>query len=470
MSDLLKAFVEELENINEADLATKEQAREGLITGFKEKADSNISFRRLNYENLINAGIHPNILYEKPKWTWKDGNTEKYIRLEDISEDLDNVFVSNWEWKYDNDKKDWFFSMNRDSDKKPILEILSTDKFLEIIKDPINKNIYNSIMKNESEDPDDWLEEYNWASEKEKNNFLDWYNINNKALELDKYEIASVINAYFLMKNGHLPIEKALERRAKLLKDNNLKESEDILTTRGKDSKIAIKVLQNLGINPRYISRPFYDRNELPDTNDPDDIELDTQYIIWAIGKDGNTYDTIYLKEYNKMDPISDERFIPEKNLRAKPYSVDTVKDMIAEYEKTEFTDKGEEYHPNPKDNMNSLAHQRSTGRVGTHGSMTELTSEQVRKVLKLMQNEKEFKGEDLVHIFDHGKYGEINKRIVLALKLFEPDKKLTIRAMPNKNGYNGIKYYIFIPDEDSDNPYIPVHGSSNPWKKFMKG
>ena len=139
MSDLLKAFLEEVNNIQEGDLATREQSREGMITGFKEREEDegDISLKekevtlpdnaqkRAEYLRdrdvvrnseemltLINAGIHPNVLYDKPKWTVDKDN---YIRLEGIHKTGSHVLVSDWKWQYNPQREDWFFGPVLDS-------------------------------------------------------------------------------------------------------------------------------------------------------------------------------------------------------------------------------------------------------------------------------------------------------------------------------------------------------------------
>ena len=488
MSDLLKAFLEEVNNIQEGDLATREQSREGMITGFKEREEDegDISLKekevtlpdnaqkRAEYLRdrdvvrnseemltLINAGIHPNVLYDKPKWTVDKDN---YIRLEGIHKTGSHVLVSDWKWQYNPQREDWFFGPVLDSKtNKPQLHGMTSDEFLEIIHSPENAKVYADIMKNESEDPDDWLEEMNISMKRAKNDFDFWYEKNKEQYELDKYDRMSVIKAYKAINNMGLPVEKALKRLGKKITEEVLTEDDDTLTF-AKEPDQVIKILNDMGINgKRYTRFPFYVRYDTEDI-DPEDAEYDDSYIIWGVRKKGNDYDTILLKEFNKIDPYSDERVLPKKGQRAQEYSVEDVKSMIEEFENSEFEDGN--FKPNAEDFMNSLSHQRSTGRKGTHGKMTELTDAQIRKVLQSMNTDEEFEGEDLIGYYDRG---VSTKRIKTALQMFEPNMAPNVRIFKNSSGHAGYKYYLFIPDEKSEDKYIPIHGTPNPWKQFTK-
>lgn len=486
MSDLLTAFLEEIENIQEDNIISKEQSKQGIITGFKERDENknntslkekeatlpNNANKRAEYlrdrdiiknseeiENLINAGIHPNILYDKPKWTTKDNEV---IRLEGIHKTGSHVLVTKWDFIENPETHRWSFKPILDpKTKKPYLEGMTSEDFLKIIHSPINANIYADIMKNESEDPDDWLEEFNIANKRAKNNFELWYEKNKEDYELDKYDKVSLIGAYKLINTLHLPITKALQRKGKKITEEVITEDENTLTY-AKDPRRVKKILTDMGISDKYTEQPFYMRYDT--TGDPDEDEQDIQYIIWGVKKEGNNYDTVLLKEFNKIDPNTNERILPKKGQRAQEFSIDAVKEMIDNFENSADYQGGK---PHIEDFMNSMSHQRFRGNKGAFGKWQELTNSQMYHVLQLMNNDKEFEGENLLQYYDNGTN---TKRLRLALQMFEPKMANNIRVVSNeKTGHAGYKYYICIPDEESKTIEMPIHGTPNPWKQFIR-
>lgn len=159
MSDLLKAFLEEVNNIQEGDLATREQSREGMITGFKERSGEfskykdapiedlkdylynrawndpdnyelkdrhlNIYPNRHYIERLVNNGIYPNLVYKEPDLK----TNTKYIRPHEVKDNM--IVVRDMKLKKNEKYKipHWEFSGESTED---------FDSFKKILQEPWN--------------------------------------------------------------------------------------------------------------------------------------------------------------------------------------------------------------------------------------------------------------------------------------------------------------------------------------------
>lgn len=398
---------------------------------------------------LIINGIHPNVLYSRRMWRYETKNGDRIVfelmGIDKKGGNNDQVLVVPKQ-------------VVRLEDGRQVIrngEILKmpAERFLSIIKSPLNKDVYDYVMRGESENPDDWYEEFNAAKNHMRNAFNRWVEQVKKFYDVEDLDTVALQKVYMLTKEGY-SIPEAIKRyRA----NPKLKIKDSVIDEAGKmdyekDPKLLRKILPQLNIDPNFIDMPFTvidDNENLP----PEDRKAPEKYTIAGVDKGPvENIKNVYLRDWDKGG-------------RAIAWQLEDVLSVV-----------NKEENQNPTidlwDKASTITKQNKSINSGTTGKFMDLTKNQIIAALQYVQShdtEKLFDGIDLVqHFLDQKSYDTRNKLIDKALRMVDP--RYSIRVLPSQYGYNGIGYKIFIPAWDNPNtkPSSSGYKFKNPYKAVM--
>lgn len=436
------SFREKCQKIIEANKAPrpKDLADPSIYYGYKNA----VSDEELT--QLIKYGIHPNLLYSKRFWRYETKNGDKIVfQLQGIDKkDLNSgnvkVIVKGIG---ENEETGNEFIMDKEVMNMP------AKRFVQIVKSPLNADIYNHLMKGESEDPADWAMTYGIAKTNMRTAFAQWYEQNKNAYDFDDYDKFRIQDVYKLTKQGYT-IPQAM-RRVKL---ESVDEEEEVLTEVekmdiNKDPKTVRQTLEYLDINPKFMTLPFkvVDHSNLPE----DDKEPTRNYIIAGI-QDGklNNPEYIFVRDYDNGGKAVK---IPTSEL------ISLLKLPENQNPKLDLWDKA-----------SSIRKQNMAMNVGNEGKFHELTRDEVLAALDYIQKDERYKDIDLKDLYLKPQTFETrNLLVVKALK--DVDPRYQVKAIKTSKGLNGISYQIFIPDWDfpKTKPSSTGYKFSNPYKQVTK-
>lgn len=394
---------------------------------------------------LINNNIHPNVLYSRRYWRYEDKNGNRYVfQLQGIDKKSLNK-----------DGKANVKVVTKEVDETENGRQFITDgqifnmpasRFVEIIKSPINKDIYSHVMKGESEDNSDWMIDYTAAKTNMKNDFNKWYDANKEAYDLDTYNRFDIMKVYKLTRKG-FTIPQAFRRTTVRANESVLDEAEKI--SMNKDAKTVQEVLSKFGINDRFMTMPF----TVKDTTNmrDEDKEPDRHFIIVGTQEDlSKPVESMFIKDYDKGG-------------RAIEISMNELLEILNRPE-----------NANPRINLwdraSTIRKQNMPLSVGKDGKFHELTKDEILAALELVQNDERFKDIDLKAAYlEPQSYERRNAIVGMALKAVDPD--YLVKAIRTTNGFNGISYQIFIPNWDNPKtkPSTSGYKFMNPYQQIKK-
>lgn len=387
----------------------------------------------------VENGIHPDMDYEKPMWRWLTPDGEKRVFVLDgidkktnLSDKETYVYIRPVYIVRDNQHKGYYKKWGE-------IEAIPATTFVKITQDPLNKEIYNKILKGKSENPDDWREEILAANKCRQVAYDTWYRQNKDLLDLDSYDKFDAQRIYqMIVKQGYAPREalKKFENKKKI-------DEASLKDTVNTDVRQLREILPQLGIDPQFIDMPL--TLEYPDMGD--DTEPTRKFVIVGVEKQPiERINDIYVRDWDNGG-------------RMFPMDLKTVK---------ELADRPENQDPEPDiwDLASTPNKQSRAFNKGTTGHWEDLTKDDVIEALKEMEKRPEFQGIDLVNKFLAPQTFETRNPLVLkALKMLDPDT--AIKPTRSKYGFNGMNYQIFIPEVKGMRP--KNRGHDNPYRDLTK-
>lgn len=389
------------------------------------------------YQYIIN-GIHPDWDYEKPMWRWIRPNGEKTVFV------LDGIDSSDKQKTYVYIRP---VSVIRTGTGKRALEYgdheaIPAETMVQIAHDDLNSDVYANIMRKNSDDPEDWLAEYNSTKNRMRSDFNLWYQKNYDLLGLNRFNKFDTIRIYqAIVKDGYSP-QEALKMYEKDMEESVLTEVEKLDVI--KDPKRLREILEMLDINPDFI--------DLPITIEYEDMGDDTEppfkfVIVAAPNEPVERMRNLYVRDWDKGGKMF-------------PMDLNTIRtaleDPINDTPEVDLWDKA-----------STMNKQRRSLNKGTTGKWQELTKDQVIAALRIMEQRPEYKDIDLVGKYLAPQTFETRNQLVgKALKQLDPER--AIKPTKNAHGFNGFSYQIFVPDEDYDKTKPPSHGVHNPYRDMM--
>lgn len=394
------------------------------------------------YQYAIN-GIHPYMDYKKPMWRQLKSNGEKFVFVLD-GIDKEHSDPNKETYVYIRPVKMLRTEGGRWIKKYGDLEAITVNAFLDVVYNELNTEILDHVLKGESHDPEDWVEELNRANKSRAASYDEWREMNKDRLDLDSYDTFTQKKIYqAIEKDGYSPKEALAKFANKKINQENaeLDEANDII----KDPHQLKKLLPELNIDPAFIEVPM--TLEYPDMGD--DTEPTVKYIITGIPNEPiEQVREVFVKDWDKGG-------------RSFPMDLKTVKEIISR-------DINIGAEPDLWDLASTPNKQTRSLNKGTTGKWQELTKEQVESALRIMETRPEFQGIDLVgKFYAKQTYETRNPLVGKALKMLDPEAGVMPKR--SKTAMNGISYQIFIPHEESLIRKPPAKGHSNPYKDLTK-
>ena len=387
---------------------------------------------------IIN-GIHPDWDYEKPMWRYIRPNGDKLVFV------LDGIDKADKQKTYVYIRP--VYVKRLEGGKRVIkygdLEAIPASLMVQIAHDPLNEDVYNNIMRKYSDDPEDWLEDYNATKQRMRDAFDIWYKKNKDDLELDKLDRFDAIRLYqLIVKDGYNPKEALHILKKDIEESVSLQEVEKLDVIR--DPKRLKGILLDLGIDPDFVDLPA--KIEYEDMGD--DTEPPFSFnIVAAPNTSVDNIKELYVRDWDKGGKMF-------------PMDLKTIRDVLSDPINAE-----------PEvdlwDKASTMNKQRRSLNKGTVGKWQELTKDQVIAALREMEQREEFKNIDLVGKYLAPQSFETRNPLVLkALKELDPER--AVKPTKTRTGYNGFSYQIFIPDEDYDKTKPPSVKRTNPYRDMM--
>lgn len=450
--DRLEKMIESKKNMNFREKCNKIIEANVKLPRHQDIADTSIYYGYKNaisdeeLTQLIKYGIHPNILYSKRLWRYETKAGDKIVfQLQGIDKKNLNSGKVKVVTKLVDEAED-----GRQFIKDGEIMEMPAKRFLEIIKSPLNRNIYDHLLKGESEDPADWAFKYGIAKTNMRTAFAQWYEENKDLYDFDSYDKFKIQDVYKLTKKGYT-IPQAMKRVPLTAKEatEELEEAEKLDIN--KDARDVRETLIKLGLNPEFMSLPFIvqDNSDLPE----EDKEPTRKFLIVGV-QDGNLDNPEYffIRDYDEGGRVIQ---IPTQHL------IDILMRPENESPKLDLWDKA-----------SSIRKQNMGSNLGGAGKFHPLTKDEILAALSYIEgtNSADFEGIDLKALFlAPQSFEKRNLLVDKALKAVDP--RYQVKAIRTSNGFNGISYQIFIPFEDNPRTKPGTTGLrfSNPYKQITR-